>query len=101
MNDKKIKILVLYNEAHPEFYQKTTKPAPELDFKLYFEVETLTPMEEYEIMVKKLKRVGFDAHSLNIKDDLLVFLNEINNQIKISKIKINQIKIEKRKPAPI
>jgi len=96
MNDKKIKILVLYNEAHPEFYQKTTKPAPELDFKLYFEVETLTPMEEYEIMVKKLKRVGFDAHSLNIKDDLLVFLNEINNNP--PDVIFNFVEIYKEKP---
>ncbi len=78
MKEKKIKVLVLYNEAHPEFYQKPSEPAPDLDFKPYFEVETLTPMEEYNIIVKKLKRVGFDAYSLNIKDDLSLFLDEVN-----------------------
>lgn len=96
MKEKKIKVLVLYNEAHPEFYQKPTKPAPELDFKLYFEVETLTPMEEYEIMVKKLRRVGFDAFALNIKDDLSVFLNEVNNNR--PDVIFNFVEIYKEKP---
>ena len=53
-------------------------------------------MEEYEIMVKKLKRVGFDAHSLNIKDDLLVFLNEINNNP--PDVIFNFVEIYKEKP---
>ena len=79
MKDKKIEVLVLYNEANPEFYQKPAEPAPEMDFKPYFEVDTLTPMEEYEIIVKKLKRGGFETSALNVTDDLFIFLNEINN----------------------
>ena len=75
MKEKKIKVLVLYNEAHPEFYHKPTEPAPELDFKPYFEVDSLTPMEEYEIIAKKLKRVGFDAYTLNLKDDIFSLLD--------------------------
>lgn len=78
MKEKKIKVLVLYNEAHPEFYHKPAEPAPELDFKPYFEVDNLTPMEEYEIIVKKLKRVGFDAYSLNLQDDIYSLLNLIS-----------------------
>jgi len=74
MKGKKIKVLVLYNEAHPEFYHKPIKPAPALDFKPYFEVDDLTPMEEYEIIAKKLKRVGFDAYTLNLKDDIFSLL---------------------------
>jgi D-alanine-D-alanine ligase len=75
MKAKKIKVLVLYNEAHPEFYHKPIEPVPEPDFKPYFEVDNLTPMEEYEIIVKKLKRVGFDAYALNLKDDIFSLLD--------------------------
>jgi D-alanine-D-alanine ligase len=79
MKAKKIKVLVLYNEAHPEFYYKPTEPAPDLDFKPYFEVDYLTPIEEYEIIVKRLKRVGFDAYALNLKDDIFNFLELVKN----------------------
>jgi len=78
MKEKKIKVLVLYNEAHPEYYHKTEQPVPELDFKTYFEVEELTPMEEFEIIAKRLKKLGFDAYTLNLKDDLFVLLNELD-----------------------
>ncbi|HEX9252056.1 MAG TPA: ATP-grasp domain-containing protein [Ignavibacteriaceae bacterium] len=77
MKAKKIKVLVLYNEAHPEFYHKPVEPAPEPDFKPYFEVDNLTPMEEYGIIVKKLKRVGFDAYELNLKDNIYSLLDLI------------------------
>ena len=77
MKEKKIKVLVLYNEAHPEYYHKTEEPTPDLDFKTYFEIEELTPMEEFEIMAKRLKKLGFDAYTLNLKDDIHLFLNEI------------------------
>ncbi|MBK7629371.1 MAG: ATP-grasp domain-containing protein [Ignavibacteriales bacterium] len=77
MKEKKLKVLVLYNEAHAEFYHKTIKPTPELDFIPYFEVDELTPMEEFEIMTKRLKKLGFDAHTLNLKDDIHLLLNEI------------------------
>ena len=79
MKAKKIKVLILYNEAHPEFYQKPAEPVHKLEFKPYFEVEELTPMEEYEIIVKKLKRLGFEAYSLNIKDDVQAFLEEVKH----------------------
>ena len=74
MKEKKIKVLVLYNEANPEFYKKPAEPVPEPDFKPYFEVDNLTPMEEYEIIAKKLKRAGFDAYALNLKDDIFSLL---------------------------
>ncbi len=75
MKGKKIKVLVLYNEAHPEFYHKPIEPVPVPDFKPYFEVDNLTPMEEYEIIAKKLKRVGFDVCTLNLKDDIFRLLD--------------------------
>jgi len=77
MKEKKIKVLVLYNEAHPEYYHKTEEPTPDLDFKTYFEIEELTPMEEFEIMAKRLQKLGFDAYTLNLKDDIFLLLNEV------------------------
>ena len=77
MKEKKLKVLVLFNEAHPEYYHKSEEPIPELDFQTYFEVEELTPMEEFEIMAKRLNKLGFDAYTLNLKDDIHLFLNEI------------------------
>jgi len=77
MKEKKIKVLVLYNEAHPEYYHKTAEPTPELDFKTYFEIEELTPMEEFEIMAKRLRKLGFDAYAVNLKDDIFILLNEV------------------------
>lgn len=74
MKEKKLKVLVLFNEANPDYYLKTAKPVPEPDFKPYFEVENLTPMEEFEIIAKKLKRVGFEAYTLNLKDDIFRLL---------------------------
>jgi D-alanine-D-alanine ligase len=76
MKEKKIKVLILYNEAHPEYYHKTTEPTPELDFKTYFEVEELSPMEEFEIMAKKLNKLGFNAYTVNLKDDIYTLLKE-------------------------
>ena len=96
MKEKKIKVLVLYNEAHPELYHKTDEPTPELDFKTYFEVEELTPMEEFEIIAKRLKKLGFDAYTLNLKDDIFVLLNEIDK--KRPDVIFNFVEIYKDRP---
>lgn len=78
MNEKKIKVAIVYNEAHPEFYKLPESREKVGDFKEYFEVENLTPMEEYELMAKKLRKSGLDAYTLNIKDDFLSIINEVN-----------------------
>lgn len=75
MKDKQLKVAIIYNEAHPEFYKKEENNLSNLDFKPYFEVEELTPMEEYDIMAKRLKKVGLNAETLNIKDDIQTMLN--------------------------
>jgi D-alanine-D-alanine ligase len=77
MKDKKLKVLVLYNEANPEYYKKPDEPVTELDFKIYFEVEELTPMEEFEIIAKRLKKLGFEARTLNLKDNIFILLDDI------------------------
>ncbi len=77
MIKKIIKVAVVYNEAAPELYHKQSDgELVNPDFKPYFEVEELTPMEEYDHLAKKLRRVGFNAYTLNILDDIQLMLND-------------------------
>lgn len=77
MNEK-IKVAVVYNEPHPDFYVKSGENnLKNVDFIPYFEVEDLTPMEEYEILAEKLNKVGFEAYPLNIVDDIDFLFNNI------------------------
>lgn len=77
MNEK-IKVAVVYNEPHPDFYIKSGQNnLKNADFVPYFEVEDLTPMEEYEILAEKLTKVGLEAYPLNIVDDIDILFNNI------------------------
>lgn len=77
MRKPKIKIAIVYNEAQPEIYRKTSEPElKNSEFKTVFEVDKTTPMEEFEYIAKKLGSVGFTAYTLNIEDNLeLLFKN--------------------------
>ncbi|MHB8579079.1 MAG: D-alanine--D-alanine ligase family protein [Ignavibacteriaceae bacterium] len=67
----KLKVAIVFNEANPDLYIKPNDlGVKELNFIPFFEVENLTPVEEYEILVNRLCSVGFNAYSLNIKDDI-------------------------------
>ncbi len=75
---KRLKVAVIYNEADPSIYKKIdSEVMEEQDFVPYFEIDDLTPMEEYEIISRKLKRIGFSSYTLNIKDDLYLLLDNI------------------------
>ena len=78
MRRKKIKTAIVFNEPHPEFYVKPGElDEKKLDFVPYFEVENITPIEEYEIMAQKLNKSGVNAHTLNIKDDIQLIIKDI------------------------
>jgi D-alanine-D-alanine ligase len=80
MSRKKIKVAIVFNESQPDFYVKSVEhEIKELDFIPYFEVEELTPIEEYELMAKRLSKIGFKAYPFNIFDDLNTLLREIKN----------------------
>lgn len=80
MSKRKTKVAVVFNEAQPDFYVKSVEhEIKELDFIPYFEVEELTPIEEYELMAEKLSKTGLDAYPLNIFDDLRILIKDINN----------------------
>jgi D-alanine-D-alanine ligase len=76
MKNKKLKLAIVYNEAAPELYRKTSGEEPTTgNFVPYFEIEELTPMEEFDYMAKKLSRVGFEAYTMNILDNIQLMLN--------------------------
>ena len=74
-----LKVAVIFNEANPDFYVKSLDhETKELNFTPYFEVEELTPIEEYELLAKRLtKSGGCTAYPLNIKDDLDLLLKDL------------------------
>ncbi|MGB8321284.1 MAG: ATP-grasp domain-containing protein [Ignavibacteriaceae bacterium] len=77
-NMKELKVAVVCNEPHPEFYIKSVEhEIKELNFVPYFEVEDLTPIEEYEILTKKLNKSGINAYFLNILDDINILIQDI------------------------
>ncbi len=79
MSKRKTKVAVVFNEAQPDFYVKSVEhEIKELDFVPYFEVEELTPIEEYGVMAEKLTKSGLDAYPLNILDDINILIKDIN-----------------------
>ncbi len=78
MPGKKIKVAIVFNEPHPELYIKPGElDEKKLDFVPYFEVENITPIEEYDLMAQKLKKNGVNAYTLNIKDDIVSLLRDL------------------------
>lgn len=76
--NKKLKVAIAFNEANPDLYIRPKIADPkEMNFIPYFEVENLTPIEEYEILVKRLNSSGFDAYSFNLQDNLNSLLIDI------------------------
>ena len=82
MRRTKIKVAVVYNEPEPEMYLKPPEKTENssTDFVPYFEVDKTTPMEEYEYVVQRLKNVGLDAFTLNIKDNLQLLLSTLQDK---------------------
>ncbi|PIW70532.1 MAG: D-alanine--D-alanine ligase [Ignavibacteriales bacterium CG12_big_fil_rev_8_21_14_0_65_30_8] len=76
--NKKLKVAILYNEAEPELYVKRDESSSEpTNFVPYFEIEDLTPMEEYDIIARRLRRLGLSAYAFNIKDDIFALMNNL------------------------
>ncbi|HKI77708.1 MAG TPA: ATP-grasp domain-containing protein [Ignavibacteriaceae bacterium] len=75
---KKLKVAVIFNEPTPELYIKPdNKNLQNSDFVPYFEIDDLTPVEEYELMAERLCNRSVDAYTLNIKDDIDILLKNI------------------------
>ncbi len=77
---KKIKVLLAYNEPSPELYNlHPTEPQKPLEFVPYFEVDQMNPMDEFDLMAKKLTKSGFDVKAMNILDNLQILTDELKN----------------------
>ncbi len=75
---KKLKVAIVYNEANPDFYKKPVDfDKTELPFTPYFEVDNLTPIEEFELLAERLSHVECNAYTLNIKDDIDLLINDL------------------------
>ncbi len=72
------KVLLLYNETNPELYiYKSELEKSNLNFKPYFEIENVTPMDEYDQMGQRVASLGYEVKSLNVNDNLDVLLNAL------------------------
>jgi D-alanine-D-alanine ligase len=81
MRRAKIKVAIVYNEPQPEMYHKMSNPeSSDSGNKTYFEVDNVTPMEEFEFVAGKLNNIGFKAYTLNIKDNLKSMLANLQEQ---------------------
>lgn len=96
MKEKNLKVAIVYNEPHPEMYKIPSKKEETIDFELYFEVEKITPMEEYELMAKRLSKAGFNAYTLNIKDNIFSFIEDFKKNK--PDVVFNFVEIYKDKP---
>lgn len=75
---KELKIAVAFNEAHPDFYKKKNpKDLENLNFIPFFEVDDMNPIEEYELLAKRLTTIGYKAYPLNIADDITILVKDV------------------------
>ncbi len=78
---EKLKVAVVFNEANPELYIKNKELVKhDLDFIPYFEVDDLNPIDEYEILAKRLSKTGINAYTLNIKDDIQILIDDFKKR---------------------
>ena len=78
---KKIKVGILFNEPMPEMYKaKTMKNTTELGFVPYFEVDNISPVEEYELLTKIIEKNGFNAYHFNVKDDFFELIYNLKTE---------------------
>ncbi|MCL5029171.1 MAG: ATP-grasp domain-containing protein [Bacteroidetes bacterium] len=75
---KKLKVAITYNEANPDFYIKPAEiNKKKLSFTPYFEVDNLTPIEEFELLAERLCENDINAYTINIKDDIDFLLTDL------------------------
>ncbi len=75
--EKNLKVAVVYNEEYPELEDEYSTELPKkLDFEPYFEIEESDPIAEYEELAADLRRVGFNAYILNIRDNIDLFFKD-------------------------
>ena len=68
---RKTSVVVLYNHIGEDPYERLKHVDPtKLEFKPEYPIKVSTITEEYEDIVKALRRAGYRARSVNLKNDL-------------------------------
>lgn len=75
-----MKVAVVFNEVNPEIYETPKRSAKKLDFKPVFDLNTLNPLYEYELIAKSLQKAGYEAYTLNIMDSIQHFIKDYEKQ---------------------
>ncbi len=67
----RVKVAVLYNHVDEDEYEKLKEVDPStLEFQPEYDIHVATVTEEYDAIVKALRRSGFRARAVNIQDDV-------------------------------
>ncbi len=75
----KLKIAVIYNEPVIKKSQKIKKTKESsLNFEPVFSLHEFNPAEEFEQIAASLRKSGYDVYTLNIRDDLQLFLRDVD-----------------------
>jgi len=80
MENNRIKVAVLYNESNPDIYLSNSAEPEKLDFVPYFDVHNSNPIEEYQILAEKITGLGYDSYALNVKDNLPLLFNNLEQE---------------------
>ncbi len=77
----KIKVSILYNEPNPELYKNFEITKKKLiKFVPYFDIEDLTPIEEYKIIKKRIEKYGFDVYTFNIQENFYALIENLKKE---------------------
>lgn len=71
-----MKVAVVFNDTSSNYYENKEKKS-NLNFKPYFEIEEVNPLHEYEKIADSLRKSGYEAYVLNIKDNISLFLEDV------------------------
>ncbi|GAB4127736.1 MAG: ATP-grasp domain-containing protein [Ignavibacteriales bacterium] len=74
-----MKVAVVYNDISiNQKKEKRVETPDNLDFDPHFKIEEYDSRAEFELIVNLLKKSGYEAYSLNIKDNIKLFLNDFH-----------------------
>ena len=72
-----MKVAIIYNEPNPDIYKPSKKNSrKELDFEPVFDLSGSDPISEYESIAASLRKYNYEAYTLNILDDINIFLKD-------------------------
>ncbi|GAB6282077.1 MAG: ATP-grasp domain-containing protein [Ignavibacterium sp.] len=81
MITNKIKVAILYNETNPDEYKNYKVSKNDLsEFVPYFELENLSPIDEFKIIKDKIAEQGYDVYTFNMQDNFYALIENLRKQ---------------------